>query len=106
MTKIEFINGLQRALVGKMESSDVIRHVTYYQEYIEIEVRKGTPEEQVVEELGTPALLAKSILSAAYDGEKHLDEITIYSLGTRLKSVCMQLAATAGNRIKIWFEQL
>ena len=106
MTKTEFLNGLQRALNGRLDSAQVHKHVTYYQEYIEIQVRKGLNEEQVVEALGTPELIAKSILTAAKGDELHLDEVTLYSALTRLKSVCMQVADKAGTRFKSWFDSL
>ena len=61
MTKQEFMTELQRALNGRMGSAKAAPHVSYYQEYIEIEMRKGRPEEEVMEELGSPRLLAKSI---------------------------------------------
>lgn len=65
MTKQEFLNELQRTLTNKISSSAVNEHVNFYREYIEVEVRKGKGEEAVVEELGSPRLIAKSILTAA-----------------------------------------
>lgn len=106
MTKKEFLNGLWRALAGKMESDEVQKHVAYYQEYIEIQVRKGMSEEQVIEELGTPALIAKSILTAAGDSGVHLDDATFYSALTRLKSVTAGIGSKACRQLKMWFEQL
>jgi len=65
MTKQEFLNELQRALTNKISALAVTEHVNFYREYIEVEVRKGKSEEAVVEELGSPRLIAKSILTAA-----------------------------------------
>lgn len=65
MTKQEFLQELQRALVGKLDSAKVQELAAYYSEYFEIEVRKGAKEEDVAASLGSPRLLAKSILEAA-----------------------------------------
>ena len=65
MTKQDFLNELQRTLTNKMSATAVAEHVNFYREYIEVEVRKGKTQEEVVEELGSPRLIAKSILTAA-----------------------------------------
>ncbi len=106
MTKREFVTQLQRALGGKLESSKIAEHTAYYEEYIEVLVRKGGDEEQVIETLGAPELIAKSILNAEYDSKRHLDEATLFSLGTRLKSVCADWAGKAGRKAKNWFDGL
>lgn len=94
MTKNDFILKLRRSLAGKLGSEEISEAASYYEEYIEIHVRKGQKEEQVVELLGDPALLAKSILNAEYDKKLRLNDTTLFSLGTKLKSVC---AAFWGN---------
>ena len=38
--------------------------MNYYQEYFEIQVRSGKSEQEILEQLGDPRLLAKSILQA------------------------------------------
>lgn len=72
MTKQEFLTELQRALTNHMSVGAVAGHVNYYREYIEVEVRKGKSEEQVVAELGNPRLIAKSILNASADEAKKI----------------------------------
>lgn len=64
MDKNEFIEKLQRALAGGLNSSLVAENVKYYQEYIDSEVRKGKSEDEVMALLGDPRLLAKSIIEA------------------------------------------
>ena len=64
MDRIEFIEKLQRALAGGVNSSQVAENVRYYQEYIDVEMRKGRSEEEVLTSLGDPRLLAKSIIEA------------------------------------------
>lgn len=65
MTKQEFLLDLQKALTNRLSSAEVNEHVNYYREYIEVEIRKGREEAEVIEELGDPRLIAKSILTAA-----------------------------------------
>lgn len=64
MNRIEFIEKLQRALAGGLNSNQVTDHVRYYQEYIDMEIRKGKNEAEVLAGLGDPRLLAKSIIEA------------------------------------------
>ncbi len=71
MTKKEFLDNLQFALTGHV-SHDVIReNVDYYETYISMQMRKGRSEQEVLEELGSPRLLAKTIIaSRKYTGEQ------------------------------------
>ena len=64
MDRTEFIERLQRALAGGVNSSRVAENVQYYREYIDVEIRKGRSEEEVIGSLGDPRLLAKSIIEA------------------------------------------
>lgn len=64
MDRIEFADKLQHALAGGLNSSAVAENVQYYREYIDVEIRKGRSEEEVLESLGDPRLLAKSIIEA------------------------------------------
>lgn len=64
MNRIEFMEKLQRALAGGLNSCQVTENVRYYQEYIDTEIRKGRSETEVLTALGDPRLLAKSIIEA------------------------------------------
>ena len=64
MDRTEFTDKLQHALAGGLGSSKVAENVRYYREYIDMEIRKGRSEEEVLESLGDPRLLAKSIIEA------------------------------------------
>lgn len=64
MEKTEFIERLQRALAAGISSSQVAENVRYYQNYIDSEIRKGRSEKEVMDSLGDPRLLAKSIIEA------------------------------------------
>lgn len=61
MNKEEFLQALRKDLSGDVPASVVEENVDYYREYIESEVAKGRFEEEVVDELGAPRLIAKNI---------------------------------------------
>ena len=65
MSRVEFIDALQRALAESLGSSSVNENIRYYQEYIDTQVRSGQGEQEVIERLGDPRLLAKSIIEAS-----------------------------------------
>ena len=114
MTKMEFLTELQRALNGRIGSAKAAPHVEYYQEYIEIEVRDGRAEEEVVGELGSPRLIAKSIgdlndqnSQCNFYGEKALlygKQILRY--GEKAGKKCAQLGLEAVEKAKVWFKNL
>lgn len=64
MTRYEFLDQLRRALGSRVDSNVVNENISYYEEYIATQVRAGRPEEEVIEELGDPRLLARSIAEA------------------------------------------
>lgn len=105
MTKKDFLLQLRRSLSGKLGSAEISEIAAYYEEYIEIQVRKGQDEQQVTELLGDPALLVKSILNAKHDKKYHFDGVTFFSLGTRIKSVCKDLGDKFGAQAKRWMEK-
>lgn len=63
-TKQEFIDGLRRALTGRISQEEIEEHIRYYEDYITAETRiKGT-EQEVLNALGNPKLIAMSICAA------------------------------------------
>lgn len=62
MTKKEFLEQLEDALAGEVSNSVVYDNKQYYSKYIDAELWKGRAEEEVLEELGSPRLLAKTII--------------------------------------------
>ena len=61
MNKEEFLQSLRRDLSGDVPQNVLEENVQYYREYIDGEVAKGRSEAEVIEELGTPRLIAKNI---------------------------------------------
>ena len=73
MTKQEFLEELKQALSGEVSAEAMMDSYRYYATYIEEEIQSGKTEEQVLEELGKPSLIARSII-AAQSGERIVDE--------------------------------
>lgn len=68
MTRELFIDTLRRALYGKIDDYTLTGHIQYYENYISQEMAKGRSEQDVLEELGDPRLIAHTILDAAGAG--------------------------------------
>ena len=76
MSKNEFLTILRGQLTGKIPTSEVASQIDYYEAYISGQMAKGVSEETVVEELGDPRLIAKTLIDstnraaeeAGYDG--------------------------------------
>jgi hypothetical protein len=64
MNKTEFLQGLQSALSGNVPPETVRENLRYYSDYIRSEVQKGRSERDVMEELGDPRLIARTIMDA------------------------------------------
>lgn len=63
MNKQEFLEKLRLALNGRVAPSVVTENINYYEDYINVEVRKGRSEEEVLAQLGDPRLLARTIVA-------------------------------------------
>lgn len=64
MDKQEFLNRLRNTLSGSVPVRIVEENVNYYESYINSQMRMGLGEEDVMNSLGDPRLIAKSIISA------------------------------------------
>ncbi len=62
MNRQEFLNRLQAALNGEISPQAVQTNLRYYRDYISSEIAKGRSEREVMEELGDPRLIAKTII--------------------------------------------
>lgn len=73
MNKQEFVDRLRSSLSGKVSPALVEENARYYEEYINTQIRLGEQEEKVLEALGDPRLIARSIVAAesgrAADGD-------------------------------------
>jgi hypothetical protein len=64
MRKIEFLEKLENSIKGELSPKEVAENISYYNQYISDAVTAGRNEEEVVEELGGPLLVAKTLLEA------------------------------------------
>ena len=64
MTQREFIDKLKTRLSGKVSTGTLQENAVYYEQYFAGELRQGKTEEEVCASLGSPQLIAKSILEA------------------------------------------
>ena len=64
MTQREFIDKLNTCLAGKVSSGTLQENISYYEQYFYSEIKAGKSEEEVCASLGSPQLIAKSILEA------------------------------------------
>ncbi len=62
MSKQEFLSKLRAALNGRIPAPQVEDTINYYEDYINVEVRKGRSEEEVLKSLGDPRLIARTII--------------------------------------------
>lgn len=69
MTRQEFLDGLKAALGGHLSERAVEEHMRYYEEYINAQIRQGKTESQVLQELGNPRLIARSIIDAGRNAQ-------------------------------------
>ena len=107
MTKQEFLTQLQRALNSKIGRAKAAEHVNYYQEYIEIALRKGRAMEEVMEELGNPGLIARSIAEAHERAEKKEARSRKFSKYAGLvKNLFAGPGKGAAISLRRWFDSL
>lgn len=62
MNRDEFLQGLQNALSGEVPPEVVRDNLRYYDDYIRTERQKGRAEAEILEELGDPRLIARTII--------------------------------------------
>lgn len=74
MEKQEFITVLSEALQGEVPSDVIRENLDYYRRYIAEETAKGRMEHEVLEELGDPRLIAKTIIDACPESAENLRE--------------------------------
>ena len=65
MRKTEFLQELREALDGEVSVSVIQSNISYYDQYISQEAAKGRREEEVIEEIGSPRLIAKTIIDSS-----------------------------------------
>lgn len=64
MNRHEFLKQLEHALEVEMNPAKVREHVDYYRSYIAEEVKNGKSEKEVMDLLGDPWVIARSIIDS------------------------------------------
>lgn len=70
MSKNEFIQGLETALSGNVPPETVRENLIYYRDYIRTELEKGRTEQDIMDELGDPRLIARTIMDTTPGAEE------------------------------------
>lgn len=70
MSKNEFIQGLEAALSGNVPPETVWENLIYYRDYIRTELEKGRTEQDIMDELGDPRLIARTIMDTTPGAEE------------------------------------
>ena len=73
MSRTEFLQGLKSELEGRVPYSVIQENLRYYDSYIMEEAAKGQTEDEVIESLGGPRIIARTIVDAALDTEDRPD---------------------------------
>ena len=61
MDRRQFLDELQRALSSDLAPRDIQENIEYYNNYIRSEIANGRTEKEVLDELGDPWILARTI---------------------------------------------
>ena len=77
MTKQEFLDELGSVLSDEIGQRAAREHVRYYDEYISARVRQGDTQEAVLRQLGSPRLIARSIIEAGQNTREDTFEQTV-----------------------------
>lgn len=62
MNREEFLEILNIQLEGEIPSNEISQHLAYYNNFINQKIRQGKSEEDVLNELGDPRLIAKTLI--------------------------------------------
>ncbi len=65
MTQIQFITELEQALRGNVDERVIQENVRYYNSYISEQKAAGKSEEEIFASLGSPRLIAKTIIDTS-----------------------------------------
>ena len=68
MNKNEFLHALGEKLKESLTASQIEEHLKYYNDYINKEESAGKQEQEIIDSLGDPTLLARTILETSNQG--------------------------------------
>lgn len=70
MKRKDFIIELRKEMSGHFSPEEIENTAAYYEDYIDMQLKKGRSEEEILRELGEPRLLAKSMRAASGYGAR------------------------------------
>ena len=100
MTRLEFLEQLRKELQGSMSQNAVNDNIDYYDSYIREEMGKGISEEEVLQTLGDPWIIAQTIADAG-NGPKEKESYE--SSGQTYSSRNVQPSVNTQNQ---WWKKL
>lgn len=107
MNRTEFLDTLRSQLSGQMHEGKVAAHVRYYEDYIQSQVRSGRDEQQVLDELGDPRLIARTLLDTDTDnGNISYEEYSTEDSGFPGDSYSEDKRQVHSFQDKPWYEKL
>lgn len=65
MSREEFLAGLEEALAGEVPASVIRENLNYYNSYISQEMAKGRTVDEIVDEIGEPRIVARTIIDSS-----------------------------------------
>lgn len=68
MTRQEFLEGLRTSLQGEVPAAVLQENLHYYDDYITAEMKNGRAEHEVIDEIGDPRLIARTIIDTSSGG--------------------------------------
>jgi uncharacterized membrane protein len=93
MNRQTFFDTLRRSLYGKISDNLLEDHIRYYEGYFEQEMANGRSEQEILEELGDPRLIARTITETSQgqniynestvineDGQPEMNDVQIHQL--------------------------
>ena len=80
------MQGLKSELEGRVPYSVIQENLRYYDSYIMEEAAKGQTEDEVIESLGGPRIIARTIVDAALDTEDRPDGFDSFESETSYRS--------------------
>lgn len=75
MSREQFLNEFRIALQGQIPQAQVNEQLRYYENYIIEESRKGRSEDEVINALGNPRLIAKTIIETNGKGSNRYQDL-------------------------------
>lgn len=82
MGRREFLETLRTQLQGVLSPAEIEGHLHYYNEYITESIASGKTEQEVMEELGNPMMIARTLIDSA-QAEERREERTYSSYGSQ-----------------------